>query len=349
MTTTSRIILLSLLLVGCAGPTTTVLGPYSLSLFETAGDGLAWQRVDPDKALDARVQVLATLPGASGSPYVAWRKDLGAALTWIHPGYDADAKATPAWEVDLAGGTGAKPLGLPTTGGTVLDVGYDAAGLPLALTMELHNPVQEPLRDVRGTYLMYGSMRFDIPEGRDGIPVIVHAFRRDAAGTWSLIETGLSSTGWDFAQGVSSLAAAKTLGLRSNAMLESGNEFKSVTDKALLPELMRLKPPEAQDGDEWVRFEAAPVFSWTVIGDFAHPTSRLAMLDETGAPQALPDTPGRMIAAGFREGRMLVSDASDGKHPRLFELKTRGVVYSSETASGVTFWPTPEPTVKPTN
>jgi hypothetical protein len=59
-----------------------------------------------------------------------------------------------------------------------------------------------------------GAESFDLSTISEGLPVLVHAYRR-VGGEWKRAETKLSTTGWDYAMGVKALETFARLGPRS--------------------------------------------------------------------------------------------------------------------------------------
>jgi hypothetical protein len=90
-------------------------------------------------------------------------------------------------------------------------------------------------------------------------------------------------------------------------------------------------------------------------------------MDVDGKPQLLSglDAPAAAIDSSFGKGLrsvtafrrgplMLVADRYDGGHPRLVDLASRGIRFSSDKAAAAVFWPaagelvaTPEPSAAP--
>lgn len=333
---------------------TLPLAPSLLSVFEPVDAGCEWRAVEPVK----RAQVtLSAFPGTCVGARVAWSNDAGAAVVWFDPqhvqeaGYFAqtaskpgypeekvDAQATPrAFLVDVRVGTSATlPLPAAAPGHELQELGVGADGAPLALFEEaLTDEVQKQGK------VTVGAQSFDLTGITEGLPALAHA-HRFASGRWTRVETALTTTGWDYAQGVRALDAFGRLGPRSTE-LASPHAQGDVVDGATLKALKRLSPKKAGAGDgEWIFLGAggARLYVWEISGEFAYTTGLVAA---GTPPKPLPQlgfTDGELVSIRTSQRYVLVTASDVGAHPRLYAMPDATLLYSSDTARGVTFWPT---------
>lgn len=364
MTRRAAALVLSLatLALGCE-PAAPAWGPSSLSFFEPAPEGLAWVRFDPDAAGEGgtkgRRALITTIPTTGGTPDVAWRADGGRALVWQAPRFDEVAGAErPAtiWDVDVA--SGAKTEVPVPPAGKLDQLGFDAAGRAIAL-VEAEWAEGSVKQDAKGRYLEHEGRRVDVPADMlEGLPILVHAFELTPERTWKALETIASDTGWDYASGVKRLAAAATLGARTPGLLSSHPDTEDLTDKAALAPLEALAPrTRGREDGNWAKLVPSDgrVAVWLEqAGEFMHATELLAFTTEPPAlvPHlAIPSPAAKAMISGeggtgargtapqVRGDRLLVADAWDGEHPRLIDLATRQLLFSSDVARATVFWP----------
>lgn len=327
----------------------------TLSVFEPAGPSCEWRQVDPVAGTKV---VLASFPGSCVGARVAFSPDAAKAVVWFDPGlvqssgYSStlsskpgypdetpDEKATRRAFVVSTRRPKVEPLPLPSVPGqTLQDLGVDATGAVVAL---LEEAVPE---DAKGV-ITSGAQKFDLSTITEGLPVLVHAYRREGT-EWRKFETKLSTTGWDYGLGVKELEASNKLGPSSEDLLTSRGQGDSVEGE-VLPQLAKLAPKGAKEDDgTWIFFGAggARFYVWEISGEFAHTTGLVA----SGSPPAvLPKlgfTDGDLVAIRTSGPYVLIAGSNAGTHPRLYEFPAAKLVFSSDSARAVTFWPT---TAKP--
>ncbi len=327
--------------------------PTTLSLFEPADARCAWRQEDP--VTKQRVE-LASFPGACVGVRVAWSVDVTKAVVWFDPqrvqsaGYmsqtstppafadeEVDAAAKPRWFfVDLKSGK-AEPLAMPNVEKTELrDVGISKSGDVVAL-------LEEALPEGATGAFKSGDETFDLDSIDEGLPVLVHAYKREGA-AWKRAETKLSTTGWDYGLGVRALDAASAFGPKSGDLLDSHIDGDEV-DATTAASLKKLAPAKAQTEDDgtWtsVKVGTSTVHVWQVTGEFAHTAGLIAngdaLLPELGF------TDGDLVALQVSGNFLLVTKSDVGTHPRLYSLPGGKRAFGSDTARGVTFWPAPSP------
>jgi len=353
--------------VAPAGPTapSTPSTPSTLSLFEPSETHCEWTRVDPVAGLRA---VLASLPGSCVGVRASYSPDASRAVVWFDPthvqstGYSSQTSSKPGYPEEvvderavsraylvLTGRTAPelRPLPLPAIAGLTLEeLGVDDTGAVYAL---LQQELTEA--ETKGGTVTSGGESFDLSTISEGLPVLVHAYRREGS-EWKRTETKLSTTGWDYAMGVKELETFGKLGPRSvelaSALVQGepvgAAEAKRL--KALLP-----KGTTSEDG-EWVRLGAAGaegtdggsggsgaarVTVWQVTGEFSYATGLVAL-----GGKALPKlgfTDGDLVALATSGPYLLVSASNVGTHPRLYALPSGKLVFGSDTARAATFWP----------
>ncbi len=353
-----------MVLAGCRKPAPAVLAfavptaPSTLSLLEPVGANCEWRQVEPVKGTTV---VLATFPGTCVGARLSFSPDASKAVVWFDPslvqrgGYSTQVSSKPGFpdeEVDEKALARAfvvstrkpqvEPVPLPALPGlTLQELGVDAKGAVLAL-------LEEPVSDeaVKRGAVTSGAETFSLAEITDGLPVMVHAYRREGA-AWKRVETKLSTTGWDYGLGVKALEAHQQLGPRSIDLCASHAQGDAAGgDEAA--SLQQLSPRDAgADDGQWIFLGAggARVFAWEISGEFAHTTGLIA--SGAPAPKVLPKlgfTDGDLVALRTSGPHLLISASNVGTHPRLYEFPAGTLVFSSDTARAATFWPT---TAKP--
>jgi hypothetical protein len=231
--------------------------------------------------------------------------------------------------VDLATG-GAEELPLPGSG-ELIEFGFDARGRLLGLTVQKPTPEQERAgaAEVDGNTLRFGL------EGTTRRTLLAHAFVwRD--GAWTRLDAKASNE----SSGTGVLPLRKELGERSSRVLDPRFAPKEIEDDVLLDQLYALTP-EQPDG-EWAALERGgyTLAVWgTPFGEELLATGLLRRVDK-GKAVALPSHTFRendLVSLQARGPFLLVSLADSGGHPRVYRGKK--LVWSSEGARAVTFWP----------
>lgn len=327
--------------------------PSTLSVFEPVNSSCEWRAVEPESG---KATALATLPGSCVGARVSWSPDAAKALVWFDPhhvqtaayssstsskpGYEdehADEQAKPRlFAVDVrTGKVDALPLPAVPERQSLDEVGLGPDGAPLAFLEELlPDDVQE-----KGSVTVDGQV-FDLTAFEEGLPALAHAMKF-ADGKWTKAETKATTTGWDYAMGVQALDAFGGLGPRS-VELSSGHVQGDAAEPKEVAALKKLAPKKAgpEDGD-WVFVGAggARVYVWEITAEFAYTTGLVAA---GTPPQVLPKlgfTDGDLVSVRTSGKYLLVTGSGTGTHPRLYELPEGKLVFSSDTARAVTFWP----------
>ncbi|MEW5741356.1 MAG: hypothetical protein AB1938_20710 [Myxococcota bacterium] len=328
--------------------------PSTLSVFEPVEQACEWRAVEPVAGV---TRVIAALPGSCVGARVSWSPDAVKAVVWFdpwhvqRPGYFAQTASPPGYPEEK-GDERAKPrafivstkdgknepLPLPALPGQkVVDLGVTADGAVWAFTEE---ELSDEVR-ARGTVTV-GAESFDLTQFQEGLPELAHAHRFEQ-GKWTRVETRATTTGWDYALGVQALEVFRKIGART-IDLSSAHAQGDVADDAAVKALTPLAPKKASAPDDghWIFLGVgdARVYVWEVTGEFAYTTGLVA----TGTPpKVLPKlgfTDGDLVSVRASASYLLVSSSDVGTHARLYELPAGKLLYSSDTARGVTFWPT---------
>ncbi|MDB5099823.1 MAG: hypothetical protein JWM80_4244 [Cyanobacteria bacterium RYN_339] len=318
-----------------------------LSTFMAAGPNATWLQLNPFNPRERAV--VATFPGSPAGARAAWSANRKRGLVWFAPynrGFiNNHEEPMPAglterlFLVDLPTHQ-TRQLSLPPVG-ALRDAGYDAGGAVLALTEQ----EIKLLEDKHGRhYVDFEGKRYGGDLGHEGLPVLVHAYRLEPDHHWQRVQTILSDTGWDYAQGVRALAAAKTLGTRTSTMLTAHPGEGPALGTGAKEKLRRMAPAlHGTEGDGWVQLAGTPgpVYFWMFSGEFTYATGRIAF--DTGAKTTLaPGLPwsSRDTVALNRHGASLLATcAGSGSHPRLWDVPTRKLVFVENQAWDTVFWP----------
>jgi hypothetical protein len=319
-------------------------------VFEPVGASCEWRQVEP---VSGTTTVLAKFPGTCVGARVSWSPDASKAIVWFdpthvqHAGYSTQVSSKPGYEDESVDET-AKPraffvstrkpqvesMKLPADPKLKLDeLGVDGRGTAMALMIEnLPN-------DAKGT-VESGGETFDLSTITEGLPALAQAWRYEGT-TWSRFETKLTTTSWDYALGVQALDAHKTMGPRSVDLSASHAQGDSA-EGAILESLARLAPKNAgADDGAWIFLGAggARLYVWEVSGEFAHTTGLLATVEGKPLPK-LGFTDGDLVAIRTSGAHVLVTASDVGTHPRVYEYPSAKLIFSSDSARAVTFWPT---------
>ncbi len=323
----------------------------SLVMLAPVEQGCALRRLNIDSGASADLALFSQ--GCVGGR-VYWAPDASRALVWFDPravythGYGSANASPPRYEaetpdfatasrfllVTLATGE-VRELPAPAGPGELERVGLDGGGRILALTLES----LEEDRIVGGAVQVDGQA-VAIPEGEEGLPALAHALSLEGE-AWRRIESAATTTGWDYAGGTGVLQAARGLGQSSVELLSSRGGLEP-----LLPEqavvLATQRPANlGPDDGEWGRTlnEGAPLFAWQVVGEFTHFTGLMRWGEPPAPLPGLEFTDGELVGLQLRGPLILVAGSEVGTHPRLYDARTRRLVFSSDEARAVTFWP----------
>jgi hypothetical protein len=325
--------------------------PSTLSVFEPEGPNCEWRQVEP---VSGTKVVLASFRGACVGARVSFSPDASKAVVWFDPthvqraGFSSSNASKPGFPDETSDETASarafvvstrkqqqEVLPLPSVPKAELrELGVDAKGAVLAL-------LEEALPEGAKGTIESGGEKFDLSTVSEGIPVLVHAYRRSGE-QWVRVETKLSTTGWDYGLGVQALEAHQALGPRSIDLAAAHAQGDSADLEAL--RALTPKGAGAEDGS-WIFVGAggARLYVWEVTAEFAYTTGLLAGVDAKPLPK-LGFTDGDLVAIRTSGPHVLVTAADVGTHPRLYQYPSAKLVFSSDTARAVTFWPT---TAKP--
>lgn len=323
----------------------------TLSVFEPAGTNCEWRQLDP--IANTKV-VLATFPRTCVGAKVNFSPDASKAIVWFEPGliqsagYSSSVSSKPGYpdeKRDEKATTRAfvvstrkqqiEPLTLPSVKGqTLQDLGLDATGAVVAL-------LEEALPEDAKGEITSGTERFDLSTIQEGMPVLVHAYKREGT-DWKKFETKLSTTGWDYGLGVKELEASRKMGPSTEDMLSAHLQGDSAEDD-IVPELMKLAPKGAKDDDgHWIFFGAGGTrfYVWEIQGEFVYTTGLIVAGSPPAVLPKLGFTDGDLVAIRMSGPYVLISDSASGTHPRMYEMPAMKLVFSSDTARAATYWPT---------
>lgn len=312
----------------------------TVSLLEPVGKDCEWIQLEP--ASSARRVVAKLAVDCQGGSTALSRDGKRGAVRFWRGGVSSPTVGRPTFPerfpwptfrdrlfvVELASG-GVEELPLPPSG-ELAEFGFDAGGRLLGLTLELSTSAQEETRTVEldGT----GRQRERRGSGRT---LLAHAFVYEG-GTWTRLDSKAST---EFS-GTRVLPLRKELGERSSRALDPRFEPREIEDDAVLDQLYDLTPEQPEG--EWTSLRSGryTLAIWgTPFGEELLATGLLRRV-EKGRVVALPGHPYRendLVSLQSRGPFLLVSLADSGGHPRLY--RDRKLVWSSESARAVTFWP----------
>lgn len=112
----------------------------------------------------------------------------------------------------------------------------------------------------------------------------------------------------------------------------------------MLARLARFAPQadRARSDQGWIRFGSGGTrfVLWEVSGDFTHSTGLAAFVDRAGnpvKPPGWPFTEKDLLSYVWNGAYLLAAQDQAGSHPRLY--RDGNLVWSSDAANAVTFWP----------
>lgn len=324
-------------------------GDAVLSVFEPTDGGCQWRRLDAVSGASATV---AEFPVANClGARVSWSATGQLAAAWFdprtvqHAGYGgtdvpssgyvdetspADAKDR-VWLVTLASGALREVPSFPPT--DVEALGLDAKGA-------LHVLGTETLSDeaIAAGKVSIDGKTLALTPVTEGLPALAHAWRLENGG-WKRVETVQTTTGWDYAQGAQALELAHALGPQSSTLLESRPHSDDDLEEALAAKLAAFAP-KGNEG-EWRPVGAAPTraFVWCVSGEFIEATGLVVFESALSKAEGMGFTAGDLVSHTPKGPALLSAGSIAGTHPRLFNRATRKLIWSSNTARAVTFWP----------
>ena len=324
--------------------TTAVL---SLSLLVPNQAQCEWIRLD----LPARqTRRIVSFDGDCTGAGMAFSPDKSRALVWFDPelrggSYSESGMSPPfvkdespkdstlrIFEVEVPSGT---TMALaPPPRGKRANFGYTTKNEAILLAEE-----EVPYSEDSKSGLIFEGRRLTVPDG-EGIPELVHAFRL-AGKQWQRIETQASLVGADYSPRTSILNAARDLLPNTTDILSPHPSGKAVEEPALLARLKDQAPLLASRDGQWSRLGSSSVLVWQVSFEFLYSTGAL-LLDDGKTLTALPGmdfTDGDLTAPRVRGNYLLVTQAVTGRHPRLYDLREKKRLYSSDSAVAVIFWP----------
>jgi len=290
---------------------------FPLSVFEPAGQSCRWLRVDPGSK---KTSVLSSFKTECAGASAAWSHDMGKALVWFDP-YLVDPssgarkrEAGPALAEVYLDGSRSRSFALPAKG-QAKDVGYGRAGRPVVLTLDA------------------------IPEVTVGVGTSAqaYAFVLSRKGEWAQVETRSTSIGWEEGQGTAALETSVDLGPRTRLM----STPRPTADAASFEDDKRLHAFAPTAEGTWMRLRGTPIPVYFVEAEEGGATGRI-LFEKGGklfAPPGLGFSAEDRVSLTCRGSSLLVATAVTGSFPRLYNLMTGKLVYSSDTAAGAVFWP----------
>ncbi len=139
------------------------------------------------------------------------------------------------------------------------------------------------------------------------------------------------------------LRAAQNLAFRSTEALQPQVQGDRESDGALVAKLALFAPQvHPSEWAGWIRFgsKATRFMVCEITGDYAYSTGLAAFVDAAGnpvKPSAWPFTEKDLVNYTWKGLYLLAAEGWTGAHPRLY--RKGELVWSSDTAQAVTFWP----------
>jgi hypothetical protein len=318
-----------------------------LSLLEDNAAKCDWKKLDP---IAKQTKVIASFEGECRGAEIAFSADKNKALAWFNPemgsGSYFEDKMTPAFikeepestnktqrlfEVDINSGK-VTNLALPPRG-KLSDIGYNAKNEALAFVEE-----ESKFTDGKNPTIDFDGKKIPV-ESEEGSPILVHAFTLKTD-KWEISETKGSTTGADMAMGLHALDSFKDLSPRTTELLSPHPSGGKAAEGALAERLKTYAPKLATREGEWLQLEPS-VLVWMVSIEFVFATGKVVFDDGSKfiEPPNLGFTDGDLIAPMVQGNYLLVAQSDTGRYPRVYDIKERTLLFSSDTARAVVFWP----------
>jgi len=300
----------------------------SFSVIEPVGAKCQWTRIEmPGAARRVLASVNDACTDGTGSAVLRADQQRAVLRTTAH-----------LWLVDLAsaGPEGGHVERLPDPSpGALTDVGFDAKGTLIALTM------QEDGDEGTGV-LHYAGHDYTPPPG-DGVPALAHAFVFNESGPsrgWAHREVKLTDDAWDLAQGVRALKMAAAIGAdeppRGNA--PESEEVDDATTAALARLFDGTGAKKSDDG-AWAQLTAVgPSYVYTIAAEGMSYCTGLVALTQGDKLVAAPGLSGsgNSNESVVTDGRYIVV----GKSPAsVFDADSGTLAFKTAEGGAATFWP----------
>ena len=318
----------------------------TLSVFEPHAGGCAWTRIEPNRNIE---DALATFHSDCDGVRVAWGPSLNKAIVWF--GTDQDNVTVYLTDMDEK-----TPEELPLPADSdVVSFALAGRNLPLAFTMSMEPVVN---RDETGTFIEFQGKRLPVVTEGDGIDILAHAFALESK-KWNPLETAASRCCADTAPGITVLNSYKqhvesdqAATLQSSEILSGTIAGTAVTDAGILQKLNAdLSEEFDRSSGSWGKIAESEEFEvvvWFITGaaeeqETTYATGHVRFLNKKTSDVKNP--PGMVLSAkdqaSFQiyDRYLLVTEATSGMQPRMYDLIKGSLVWSSDLAQGVTFWP----------
>ena len=192
----------------------------------------------------------------------------------------------------------------------------------------------------------YQNKTYDYPY-KEGLPALAVALRwATGAAGWEKIETKVTHTGWDYALGVGALTSfTNCCGEKESSWNNTEDSEKVI--KELGAKLISFAPGK-NDSDHGIWqvvhpkgcTDAVDLVAWAVSGEFLHNTGLFLFFKDRQLN--LPETPffnaSDLPNYSFDNCLMLLSSSGLSAHPRVYDIRSREIKFSSDNAVGVSFW-----------
>jgi hypothetical protein len=236
---------------------------------------------------------------------------------------------------------------LPGPGrGSLGKLTFGKDGTPLALTLEVNVRF---LKDQRGRFVNVDGQRIDANEASESL---VHAFRLGEGGAWSRVETWAEID----PEKVDVLGKLRTGKGRDRVQVSSeilslspefDAELSPIKDPKILTKLEALAPefgrPPYDEGG-WVSYaehshSEVSLIAWRGIGDEWHLDAPLFFVRGDQLTE-LAFRRHDQVAVLSQWPYLLIAEEYSGATPRLYDWRTGAVLFASDQAFAIGFWPT---------
>ncbi len=324
-----------------------------LSLFKPDGGNCVWYRMVPG-------MVPGTAPGGQPVPVARFKESCRPVSVSV----SSDATRAVVWfhHESMAGTVGGPGYPPSRFHDRVPETAKDAI-YQITIAAQKVTPLPLPkigrLSEIwiAGKNLFAATLDEDpkLPSAEEGIPALARAFRLNEKLQWEIAETAATTTGWDYAQGVSTLKLVQES--RASREMKDSDRRKTLDEPKdesklvpqYLPALKKFLPPalaqSKEDSEAWFLYldpskSPRSLFVWQAVGEFAHDTGMIIFLKDKqlSFPEKLGYTASDLTSLAVRKGFLLITVAGNDTHPRLYDLTTGKLLFHADDVYGVSFW-----------
>jgi hypothetical protein len=309
-----------------------------MSYFEEHAGGCGWYLSNGDSDDETKLgQFQTDCTGAS----TAFHPSSKMAVVWFNQGVDG----TMQWLVNL---DNHKSLRIPRPpNGELRRFAFNGAGNLLSFTI---NQNVRSAKEEAGKYLVFENTKYRIPTDSDGIFGLAHAFLWQGS-KWKNLETKASPCCHEGAKEIYSLDAYQLITSNGALLLNQSleqllpyRESRTILDSFIIAKASSL----LKNAPTYGRWRLIENHAWkkdllvlALIKSPAPMTGQILIFEnkEVGLLEGWNQNSKDLISIQDHSQFALISEAYTGLHPRIFDMGTGKLIFSSNSWKGTVFWP----------